>query len=343
MARDFAAAPPDGSAEVPLLIGVCGPPGGGKSFSSLRLATGIQRVRPGPIVVIDTESGRVSKYHKSRGGPFDFLAVDFQAPYSPDDFLAAIKQQLADHRPACIIVDSISDEHEGPGGVLDWHDDEVPKSGGNDWAAWKKPKAARKRLVSGMLRITTPLLFTFRAREKTATKPGSKIPEKLGWTPIAPAEIVHAIDLFAILPPRADGVPVWKSEKVNEDFTIKLPDYFREFIADGAPLDERMGEAFARWARGEGLAPAAPAVDPDEYLNEQLSIIERAADARQLHGHINADRHRTIRRQLPAEMRDRIVKDAGARIAELKAKETTNDRDAEGRDEAASTERAATG
>jgi len=243
-------------AEVPMLIGIIGPPGGGKTWSALRLAAGMRKVRPGPIVLIDTERGRASKYAAS----FDFLRVDFQPPFKPVDFLQAIKEQLP-LNPAAVIVDSLSDEHEGEGGVLDWHDQDVGRVGGNEWAAWSKPKASRRTLINGILQIKTPLIFTFRAREKTKQMPndrGKNVPVNIGWQPIAPLEIVHALDLTAILPPRADGVPVWKSDKVGEDFIIKLPRYLQPYIKEGQPLSEDMGEAFARWAAGGQPSPRSP-------------------------------------------------------------------------------------
>ena len=43
---------------VPLLIGLMGPSGVGKTYSALRLATGIQTVTGGDIFVIDTETNR---------------------------------------------------------------------------------------------------------------------------------------------------------------------------------------------------------------------------------------------------------------------------------------------
>jgi hypothetical protein len=134
----------------------------------------------------------------------------------------------------------------------------VPKMGGNEWAAWAKPKAARKKLISGILKIKTPLIFTFRAREKTKQNTDPKEAHEkiinIGWQPVAPLEIVHTLDLTCILPPRADGVPVWKSDKIGEDFIIKLPNYLAPYIEQGQPLSEAMGAAFARWAKGETAA-----------------------------------------------------------------------------------------
>ena len=112
-----------------------------------------------------------------------------------------------------------------------------------------------------------PLILCFRAREKTRPvkdDKGRSVPTNIGWQPIAPSEIVHAMDLTCLLPPRADGVPTWKSEKIGEDFIIKLPSYLRPFIQEGEPLSREMGAAFARWAQGE--AAVAAKVEADSAL-----------------------------------------------------------------------------
>jgi len=304
-------AKPAARSEEPLSIGMIGPPGGGKTLSSLRVAKGIQSVRGGDIVLIDTEGGRSKKY----ADQIPFLHVEFNPPCRPEDFLAAIKQQIA-IKPAAIIVDSMSDEHEGEGGYLEWHDAMVPSMGGNEWAAWAKPKASRKKLITGLLHIKVPLIFTFRAREKTKqnTDPNAKRNEKIiniGWQPVAPLEIVHALDLTCILPPRADGVPVWHSDKIGEDFIIKLPNYLQPYIREGAALSEEMGAGFARWAAGDnapkasasGDAKAAPsahepepaqdgaaAISAADYVLKWRAIKEAATDWKQLAKAWNDDR-----------------------------------------------------
>lgn len=259
----FAAVPAIRSEE-PLLLGMIGPPGGGKTLSALKLAKGIQSVRGGDIHLIDTEGGRARKYNDLI--PFNIVEL---TNGRSNDFLDAIRAQLPSN-PAAIIVDSMSDEHEN---YLEWHDEMVPKMGNNEWAAWAKPKAARKLLISGILKIKVPLIFTFRAREKTKQDVvnGKKTVVNIGWQPVAPLEIVHTLDLTCILPPRADGVPVWKSDKIGEDFIIKLPNYLAPFIDAGKPLNEQMGAAFARWAKGDQATPrsdkpvaqsAAPPLNP---------------------------------------------------------------------------------
>jgi hypothetical protein len=239
-------AQPATRSEEPLLLGLIGPPGGGKTLSALKLAKGIQSVRGGDIIVLDTEGGRARKYNDL----IPFKIVEMPPNARSDAFLAAIMAQLP-AKPAAIVVDSMSDEHDA---YLAWHDEMVPSMGGNEWAAWAKPAAARKKLITGILKIKVPLIFTFRAREKTKQE-GRKV-INIGWQPVAPLEIVHTLDLACLLPPRADGVPVWKSEKIGEDFVLKLPNYLAPHIETGRPLCEEMGAAFARWAAGGSAAPA---------------------------------------------------------------------------------------
>lgn len=274
--------------EEPLLIGLVGPPGGGKSMSSLRLAMGMQRVRKGPVVLIDTEGGRSKKFAPAEGRQpdmvqtFPFKRIEFGPPFRSDRFQGAIELALS-LDPAAVIVDVLSDEHEGEGGYLDWHDAIVNAKrgepgyvGGNEWAAWAKPKAARKRFISSLYQIKVPILFTFRAREKTQQQAkksgqGTEI-VNIGWMPVAPLEIVHALDLTCILPPRANGVPVWTSEKIGEDFIVKLPGYLAPLVQDGQ-LNEDIGEALARWALG---GPVKPVNGPQQPQPDGLADALRA-------------------------------------------------------------------
>lgn len=257
-------AQPATRSEEPLLLGLIGPPGGGKTLSALKLAKGIQSVRGGDIIVLDTEGGRSRKYNDL----IPFSIVEMPPNSRSDAFLEAIMAQLPS-KPAAIVVDSMSDEHDA---YLAWHDEMVPKMGGNEWAAWAKPAAARKKLITGILKIKVPLIFTFRAREKTK-QDGKKV-INIGWQPVAPLEIVHTLDLACLLPPRADGVPVWRSDKIGEDFVLKLPNYLSPYIEAGKPLCEEMGAAFAQWAAGGSAAPAPNTSPAAAGAAEELTAAE---------------------------------------------------------------------
>jgi len=116
----------------------------------------------------------------------------------------------------------------------------------------RKPRASK--LISGMLKIKVPLIFTFRAREKNQAKrlsTAKKVVINIGWQPVAPLENCSHADLTCILPPRADGVPVWHSNKIGEDFIDQAPNYLRPFVVEGKPFSRRDGRRFfATWAKG---------------------------------------------------------------------------------------------
>lgn len=252
--REFEIAPAV-RAQVGLNIGLVGPSSSGKTFSALRIASGIQRIVGGEIDVIDTENGRALYY----ADKFKFNHLRFGSPFSPDDYLAAIRF-CAKRGSKTIIVDSMSHEHEGPGGVLEWHEREMDRLAAiwrkpresAQMAAWNQPKQARRRLINEMLQLNVNLILTFRAKEKIKIIPG-KEPKQLGWQPICGEEFIYEMALQALLLPGSQGAPTWNPELESERAMIKLPAQFRNvFDAAGAPkpLDEETGAELARWAAG---------------------------------------------------------------------------------------------
>lgn len=240
---------------VPLLVGLMGPSGGGKTYSALRLATGIQQVSGGDIWVIDTEAERARHYDDK----FKFRHLSFGAPFGPLDYLAAINF-VKSQNAGVVIVDSMSHEHEGPGGVLDMHDKELDRMAGQDYGkrnamnllAWAKPKAMRRELINGILQIKGNFIFCFRAKEKVKPikRNGKSEVENQGWMPIAGEEFVFEQTVNCLLMPGSRGVPTWQSENPGEKAMMKLPEQFRETFAKEQALSEDIGRRLATWAKG---------------------------------------------------------------------------------------------
>ncbi len=235
---------------VPLLVGLMGPSGCGKTMSALRLATGMQRVTDGEIYVIDTESRRALHY----ADDFEFQHVQFDAPFSPLDYLAAIEFCVS-KGAKIIVVDSLSHEHEGPGGVLEWHDKEMGGDFKKSMIAWQKPKAARRRLINNVLQLGVNAICCFRAKEKMKIIP-KKEPVPLGWMPIAGEEFLYEQTVNCLLYPASGGVPTWKSDEIGERAMMKCPRQFNHIFADSQPLSEDIGQQLAEWAEGSSDAPS---------------------------------------------------------------------------------------
>ncbi len=260
--KDAAAARAEGA--VPLMIGLTGPSSSGKTFSALRLASGIQRIYGGDIFAVDTEQRR-SLHYADR---FKFKHVDFQAPYGSLDYLEALrycKKQGA----GVVVIDSASHEHDGPGGLLEQHEAELDRLAGNDRAkrervsmlAWAKPKQARRKLITAITtELAMPVLFCFRA--KTGTKPpksGSenKNPIEMGFTSIGADEWLFELAVNFLFMPMSDGVPTWMSQLPGERLAIKCPTQFSWIKDHNGPVDESIGERLAKWAKGDTAPPKA--------------------------------------------------------------------------------------
>jgi hypothetical protein len=251
---------PGKRAEVPLLVGLFGASSSGKTYSALRLATGIQRVRGGKIVVIDTESRRALHY----ADQFQFDHMEFTAPFAPSAYLEAIKYAVG-QGARVIVIDSASHMHEGEGGMLEQHAAAKKAMGGTEavnFAAWVKPKQEFQAFKNGLLQLNAAIVFCFRGKQKVKPAPrgaAKKDPIELGWMPIINDELTFEMTVNALLEPASDGEPTWDPSKEESKARIKLPKQFRSyFLQKKASLDEADGEMLARWASG-GDAPAQSA------------------------------------------------------------------------------------
>ncbi len=259
MSRDFTATKAKRES-VPMLMGITGCSGSGKTNSALRVATGMQRVTGGEIFMIDTESRRALVY----ADEFNFQHVDMKEPFSPLDYLSAI-ESCQKQGAKILIIDSFSHCHEGPGGVLDMHDSEVLRLAGKgaDYArrekmnfpAWSKPKKQHHALVSAILRLGVNAIFCLRAKQKMLMpKKGEKDMVHLGWQPIVTDGFAFEMTVSCLLYPGAEGVPIWKPDERGEGIMVKRYKQLAHLFPDGQPLSEDTGEGLARWAQGEKTA-----------------------------------------------------------------------------------------
>lgn len=235
---------------VGLLIGVAGGTGSGKTFTSMRLASGI--AGDAPFAVIDTEAGRAKHY----ADMFRFDHGELSAPFTPDAYLEAIIAADKAGYPA-IVVDSMSHEHAGEGGLLDWHDAELDRltkgdNGRRDamtMAAWIAPKMSHKRMVQRLLQVRAHLILCFRAEPKIEiVKDGGRtvIREKQslvgynGWIPVTEKNLPYELTAFFMLLAEKPGVPN----------PIKLQEQHRAWFPPDQPITETTGAAIAQWAKG---------------------------------------------------------------------------------------------
>lgn len=248
----------------PLFIGIMGPSGGGKTWSALRLATGIQRIVGGDVAVVDTEADRALKCADF----FAFNHLPFKAPFRSLDYLECA-EFVVSKGAKTVIFDSMSHEHTGVGGYLATADAELDRMAGDNYgkrqacklASFIKPSSERRKMIDGFLTMSVNFIFNFRAKEKV--KPiknqGKTEIENIGFMPIGSSELVFEMDACCLLMPHAGGVPTWISDEMGEKMMIKSAKQFEHIFATKQPLSEDIGQQLAEWARG---GAATTAEDP---------------------------------------------------------------------------------
>lgn len=246
--------------ETKVLIGIAGPSSSGKTYSALELGTGMVDDPATELFLIDTENRRGLHYASKFKFQYDVL----EAPYTPARYLAKIRE--AKHAGAkCIIVDSMSHVHEGPGGILEWHEREITRMVGENapasrreamnFAAWAKPKADWSLFRNTITQLDIHLIFCLRAKEKLKlikvkkqNQDGSERtvnePTPQGWQPIVTEHFEYEMTALLMLPPLSEGKIEAKAE------AAKIIGDHREIFGDGAQISRAMGCQLVAWAKG---------------------------------------------------------------------------------------------
>jgi hypothetical protein len=236
---------------VPLLIGIAGGTGSGKTYSALRLARGIAGGHP--FAGIDTENGRMNHYADT----FPELHIaPIRAPFRPEKYSEAIDagtKYLAEQGvPAgsrVVVVDSMSHEWAGDGGCLDWHDEITKGDKKKSPQAWATIKPAHKRMVTRLLQVEAHVVVCLRAEEKIdiVRENGELkfVPKRAltgldGWMPITEKNLPFELTASLLLMADTPGVPR----------PIKLEEQHRAMVPLDAPITEDTGRALAAWAAG---------------------------------------------------------------------------------------------
>ena len=153
-------------------LGLQGPSGSGKTFGSLLIACGLTE-EWSKIAVIDTENHSSDLYDHL--GNYNVLQLD--APFNPEKYIEAIRL-CVNKGMEVVIIDSISHEWEGGGGILDTHSQMT----GNSFTAWGKLTPRHNAFVQEILQSPVHILATIRSKQDyvLVDKNGRMVPEKVG-------------------------------------------------------------------------------------------------------------------------------------------------------------------
>ena len=216
-------------------IALTGPAGSGKTYTALRLASGMGK----KIAVIDTEHGSASKYSDE----FDFDTLEL-SNFHPDRYIEAIQAAGAGGYDV-VVVDSASHEWSGVGGCLELVDNASTRLKGNSYAAWKDVTPLHNRFIESIHQAPLHVIATFRSKMDyvQGERDGRKTVEKLGMAPITRDGAEYEFDIVIDLDLAHTGVVNKSRARVLADSVHKKPGAelaktIVDWLSDGVEVKE---------------------------------------------------------------------------------------------------------
>jgi hypothetical protein len=155
-------------------LGLSAVSGGGKTYSALLIGKGLAKGDLTKVAIIDTENGSADLY--SHLGPYNVFTL--KAPFSPERYVEAI-QICQKSGMEVIIVDSITHEWDGVGGILSIADSMT----GNSYTNWGKITPRHNSFIQSILQSNCHMITTVRRKqdyEMTTNSQGKLVPQKVG-------------------------------------------------------------------------------------------------------------------------------------------------------------------
>jgi hypothetical protein len=173
-----------------LRAAIFGPSGAGKTFTSLRLATGIG----GRIAVIDSERRTASKY----ADRFDFEVCHLgSGQHRIGDYVTAIRG-AAEAGYNVLVIDSLT--HAWQELLVEIDAIAKAKYRGNTWSAWSDGTPKQKALIDAILDFPGHVIATMRSKTEWTTEKdgasGKSAPRRVGLTPEQGKGIEYEFDML---------------------------------------------------------------------------------------------------------------------------------------------------
>lgn len=157
-----------------LRIGMSSPSGAGKTYSALLLAKGLVGSWE-KVGLIDTETGR-GDFYSDLGG---YLIATLQAPFTPERYIEYIEAMIG-AGVEVLIIDSISHEWEGKGGLLEINEKlAAAKFKGNTWSAWSETTPRHQKFIESIISAPIHVITTVRNKVDTVMTDDKKV-KKVG-------------------------------------------------------------------------------------------------------------------------------------------------------------------
>ncbi|GIN74001.1 hypothetical protein J14TS2_44760 [Bacillus sp. J14TS2] len=251
------------------IIGFIGPSGSGKTVSALRTAYGMMNeAYPdaseeelwAKIGLADTEHSRSLLYWNEQFDDMrigDFVHIDFDAPYTTERYNGAVKSLKA---AGCevIVIDSLSHNWQGEGGIIETHS----HMSGNSFQNWGKLSSETTDLIKTLTRNDVHILCTLRTKTEYAleeNEKGKMAPKKIGTKPVQKDELEYEFMINFI---------------VNMDHTAETSkDNTRLFEGQVFQITEDAGRKLYKWLELGVDVKAEEAARKAKEEDRRISIV----------------------------------------------------------------------
>lgn len=328
--------------KINLLFAIAGPSGSGKTYSALLLASGIAG-KNGKIAVIDTEAGRALQYAPKNGGQanmaegtFNFLHLDFTPPFTPERYVEAI-QTCEQAGATVIVIDSMSHEYNGEGGLVEMADEialkkSTDKNGKTDFAklarisalSWAEPKKRHKRMMAKLIQVRSHIIFCLRAEDKIKINRKEKGAAEIvpaGFQPICEKGFMFEMTASMTMNPENPGCPDYELDhKLNNDMRKIFPMGKKLTLEQGALLKQWAESASAGQHRDATPTPKDAENRLQEFFNQFTDWVNKAETHQALEQITANERNRKYRERIRAinpEMDQKIQAIINRKLTEL--------------------------
>lgn len=235
-----------------LRLGLIGPPGSGKTFTSLMVASAMARIleaqnnREAKIAVIDTEYHSAEKY----ADVFDFETHCLEKSFHPKRYIDGIRA-AEDNGFDFLIIDSLSHAWIGTEGGLDLHDKAVARQKTkNSFTAWAEVTPHHMALVQALLQCRCHLIVTLRSKVEYVqeTVNGKTTVRKVGTAPLMRDGLEYEFDVVGDMDD-TNSLVITKTRcrplkrAVIQEPGQGLAETLMKWLSDGAPEEVRPAAA----------------------------------------------------------------------------------------------------
>lgn len=212
-----------------LRLALFGVSGSGKTYSALRLATGLAGEK-GKIAVIDTENKTACKYSNK----FDFDVCECETP-SINNIMLLLKDA---GEYDVLIIDSLT--HAWDELIDKVNKIAKTKFGGNSWSAWSEGTPKQRLFIKALMSFKGHLIVTMRSEtnwEIQENEKGKKVPVRIGTAPKQGKNIEYEFDMLMrlnsdhsayVLKDRTGKYQDACIDLINEDLGKELKDWLND-------------------------------------------------------------------------------------------------------------------